>query len=123
MDEEKTIRPDVSHPYLAGIEPSIPVLRSLSGPLESRQYQLENEICLIGRDPESDIVIDQREVSRKHAKIMRMASEYVLMDLQSANGVYVNNLKLQRSVLAHGDVFQIGSCVFQFIWNRTTSHR
>ncbi|OGW60571.1 MAG: hypothetical protein A2638_01235 [Nitrospirae bacterium RIFCSPHIGHO2_01_FULL_66_17] len=117
MDEE-TIRPDMAHPYLSGADPRVPALNVLSGPLEGREYRLTNELYVIGRDPESDIVIDQREVSRRHAKIMRMASEYLLADLSSANGVYVNNLKLDRHVLAHGDVFQIGSCVFQFVWDR-----
>ena len=118
MDEELTIRPDMARPYLAGADSRVPALNVLSGPLEGREYRLTNELYVIGRDPESDIVIDQREVSRKHAKIVRMASEYLLTDLSSANGVYVNNLKLERHVLAHGDVFQIGSCVFQFVWDR-----
>ena len=119
MDEELTIRPDMARPYLTGgVDSRVPALNVLSGPLEGREYRLTNELYMIGRDPESDIVIDQREVSRKHAKIVRMASEYLLTDLTSANGVYVNNLKLERHVLAHGDVFQIGSCVFQFVWDR-----
>lgn len=118
MDPEQTIRPDLSHPYLPSREPKSPLLRVLSGPLEGREFDLTADQYSVGRDPQSDIVIDQPEVSRRHAKIVRMASEYVLTDLKSANGVYVNNLKLDRAVLSHGDVFQIGSCVFQFIWNR-----
>jgi pSer/pThr/pTyr-binding forkhead associated (FHA) protein len=94
------------------------MLRALSGPLEGREFILSGDRFSVGRDPQSDIIIDQREVSRRHAEIVRMASEYVLTDLKSANGVYINNLKLDRAVLSHGDVFQIGSCVFQFIWNR-----
>lgn len=122
VDPEQTIRPDLSHPYLhpADSEPTCPRIRVLSGPLEGREYVLEanRSSYSIGRDPQSDIVIDQREVSRRHASIIKTASEYVLADLKSANGVYVNNLRLERSVLNHGDVFQIGSCVFQFHWNR-----
>ena len=120
MDPEQTIRPDFSHPYLPGSEPTYAKVRVLSGSLEGREYVLtaDRYSYSIGRDPQSDIVIDQREVSRQHASIIRMASEYVLVDLKSANGVYVNNLRLERSVLSHGDVFQIGSCVFQFLWAR-----
>lgn len=118
MDPEQTIRPELSHPYLPSREPQYPLLRVLSGPLEGREFTLTADQYSLGRDPESDIVIDQREVSRRHAEIVRMTSEYLLTDLKSANGVYVNNLKLDRAVLSHGDVFQIGSCVFQFIWNR-----
>ena len=57
-------------------------------------------------------------MSRRHAKIEKTSTEYMLCDLGSANGVYVNNLKMPRSVLMNGDVFQIGSCVFQFVWDR-----
>lgn len=91
----------------------------LSGPLEGREFPLTSDRYTVGRDPQSDIVIAQPEVSRRHAEIVRAASEYLLTDLRSANGVYVNNLKLDRAVLHHGDVFQIGSCVFQFVWNRS----
>lgn len=118
LDPEQTIRPDFSHPYLPGREPSRPLLRVLSGPLEGREFTLTAERYTVGREAQSDIVIPQPEVSRRHAEIMRMASEYVLVDLKSANGIFVNNLRLDRAVLHHGDVFQIGSCVFQFVWNR-----
>jgi pSer/pThr/pTyr-binding forkhead associated (FHA) protein len=118
LDPEQTIRPDFSHPYLPNQKPQYPLLRVLSGSLEGREFLLTADQYSVGRDPQSDIVIDQREVSRRHAEILRTASEYVLTDLKSANGVYVNNLRLDRAVLSHGDVFQIGACVFQFLWNR-----
>ncbi|MFZ5861945.1 MAG: FHA domain-containing protein [Nitrospirota bacterium] len=121
LDPEQTIRPDLSHPYLPGREPAYPLLRVLSGPLEGREFTLTADRYAVGRDVQSDIVIAQPEVSRRHAEIIRMASEYVVMDLKSANGIYINNLKLDRAVLHHGDVFQIGSCVFQFIWSRHQS--
>jgi pSer/pThr/pTyr-binding forkhead associated (FHA) protein len=47
-----------------------------------------------------------------------MSSE-CLTDLKSVNGASGNNLKLGRAVLTHGDVFQIGSCVFRFTWSRS----
>lgn len=118
MDPEQTIRPGASHPYLPPSDPRVASLKVISGSLSGREYRLTNERYSIGRDPESDIIIDQQEVSRRHADVIRMASEYVVTDCGSANGVFVNNLRLDRAVLAHGDVFQIGSCVFQFIWNR-----
>lgn len=119
LDPEQTVRPDFSHPYLPGRQPACPLLRVLSGPLEGREFPLTSDRYTVGRDPQSDIVIAQPEVSRHHAEIVRTASEYLLTDIKSANGVYVNNLKLDRAVLHHGDVFQIGSCVFQFVWNRS----
>ncbi len=86
--------------------------------MKGGEYRLVMEEYGIGRDPASDIVIEDREVSRRHAMISKKAGEFLLCDLDSTNGVYVNNLKLERAVLKHGDVFQIGSCVFQFNWDR-----
>lgn len=117
MDEEKTIQ------FLPGQSPlddgsGVPTVRGLSGPLEGQEYRLVGREYLIGRDPVCDIVIEAKDVSRRHAKIERASTEYMLCDLGSSNGVYVNNLKLSRAVLMNGDMFQIGSCVFQFVWNR-----
>lgn len=118
MDAEKTIQFGVGLPSPAEGD-SVPTLKALSGPLEGREYPLTEKAYFIGRDPESDIVIETKDVSRRHAKIERTSTEFVLCDLGSSNGIYINNLKLPRSILMHGDLIQIGSCVFQFSWHRT----
>jgi pSer/pThr/pTyr-binding forkhead associated (FHA) protein len=118
VDDETTYHPDIGHPYLQGADEDYPTVKALSGALKGNHYRLQVDEYCIGRDPASDIVIEDREVSRRHAMIMRKAGEYVLCDLDSTNGVYVNNLKLEKAILKHGDVFQIGSCVFQFTWRR-----
>jgi pSer/pThr/pTyr-binding forkhead associated (FHA) protein len=108
-------------PGEAGSNGQIPLFKALSGPLEGRIYLLNEKEYLIGRDPASDIVIEGKDVSRRHAKIEKVGTEYVLCDLGSSNGVLVNNFKMPRSVLTNGDLIQIGSCVFQFVWNRILS--
>ncbi|MEW6683233.1 MAG: FHA domain-containing protein [Nitrospirota bacterium] len=115
MDDEQTL-----HFGMNGGLPgdSVPTLKVLNGPLEGREYRLVSREYVIGRDPMSDIVIDLKDVSRRHAKIEKMATEYVICDLGSANGVSVNNLKSPRAVLMNGDVLQIGSCLIQFHWIR-----
>ncbi len=118
MDAEKTIQFGVGLPSPTEGD-GVPTLKALSGPLEGREYQLTEKAYFIGRDPDSDIVIETKDVSRRHAKIERTSTEFVLCDLGSSNGIYINNLKLPRSILMHGDLIQIGSCVFQFSWHRT----
>jgi pSer/pThr/pTyr-binding forkhead associated (FHA) protein len=118
MDDEKTVHFGVNG---APLGEAVPTLKLLSGPLEGREYRLVGSEYLIGRDHMSDIVIDLKDVSRRHAKIEKSATEYVVCDLGSANGVFVNNLKLPRAVLMNGDVIQIGSCLLQFCWNRPLS--
>jgi pSer/pThr/pTyr-binding forkhead associated (FHA) protein len=117
MDPEQTIHFDPALPA-SNVGDDVPTLRALSGPLEGREYRLSSPEYVIGRDPISDIVIEAKDVSRRHAKIEKTLTEYVVCDLGSSNGVYVNNLKLPRSVLMNGDLVQIGSCVFQFIRHR-----
>lgn len=116
MDEEKTVHFGASE---AALGEALPTLKLLNGPLEGREYRLVGSEYLIGRDHMSDIVIDLKDVSRRHAKIEKSSTEYVVCDLGSANGVFVNNLKLPRAVLMNGDVIQIGSCLLQFCWNRS----
>jgi len=115
MDNESTYHPAMGHPYLSGMDIDLPTIKVLSGKLKGKEFRLGQEEYLIGRDPGCYIAIEEREVSRRHAMIQKRAGEYMLCDLDSTNGVYVNNLKLEKSILKHGDVFQIGSCVFQFI--------
>lgn len=116
MDGEQTIFPDVSYPYGAQVQ-AVPVVRVLSGAMNGREYPLTKDLCIIGRDPEVDIVVDAPEVSRRHASITTMVGQYLLTDTGSRNGVYVHNMRLDRTVLKHGDLFQIGPTVFQFIWH------
>jgi pSer/pThr/pTyr-binding forkhead associated (FHA) protein len=94
------------------------VVKVLSGILKGKEFRLTREKYLIGRDPGCNIVIEEREVSRRHALLQKKAGEYMLSDLDSTNGIYVNNLRLEKAILKNGDFFQIGSCVFQFIWGQ-----
>ncbi len=117
-DKESTIHPDLARPYLPDLEDKVPVLKVLTGTLKGKEYQLEGEEMLIGRGKSSNIVIDEKEVSRRHAMIVKKTSQFLLCDLDSTNGVYVNNFRLKKHVLKHGDLFQIGSCIFQFVWRQ-----
>jgi hypothetical protein len=64
---------------------------------------------LIGRDPDNDLLLRGRQVSRYHAAIMPTAEgHYYVVDLNSANGVRVNGEPTDRCLLADGDVLRIG---------------
>lgn len=70
---------------------------------ERRRIPLGPEPCTIGRDPQNDIVLDDRPVSRKHAEIRLRLGRYTLYDLQSTNGTYVNGRRIAEVVLSDGD--------------------
>ena len=71
------------------------------------------ETC-IGRDYDSTIRLNHRTVSRKHAVIRADNEDYLVIDQDSRNGTYVNNRRIQKSVLKHGDNVCFGIRSFQF---------
>jgi hypothetical protein len=69
---------------------------------------------VIGRDPDSDLVVSGMEVSRRHAILRRSVRGYVLTDV-SRNGTYVNGRRADGSVVVRvGDVIRIGEEEFRF---------
>jgi len=69
----------------------------------------------IGRRKENTIVFTNPEVSSSHARIDKVGTDYILTDLQSTNGTFVNNLKVVSHRLSHGDRISIGKNILLFI--------
>lgn len=68
----------------------------------------------IGRLPDCDLVIPTKYVSRRHARVVRNGSEWVLEDLASSGGTFVNRLRATRKVLQDEDEIRIGELRIQF---------
>ena len=68
-----------------------------------------------GRHPDSDIFLDDVTVSRRHAEFRRDAGEFVVVDVGSLNGTYVNREPVDTAVLANGDEVQIGKFRLVFL--------
>src|SRR5437879_444815 len=81
---------------------------------DRRDIVLGSEPLAIGRDPQNDITLDDRRVSRKHAEIRLRLGRYTLYDLQSTNGTYVNGRRVAEVVLSDGDRLSIGGVELQF---------
>jgi pSer/pThr/pTyr-binding forkhead associated (FHA) protein len=65
-------------------------------------------IVTIGRLPDNTVVIDNPAVSSHHACVFRDGEEFVVEDLQSTNGTFVNSTRVVRETLHHGDVVLVG---------------
>ncbi len=76
-------------------------------------YPLKDVISF-GRADSNTVVLKDAKVSRQHAKITHKGGEYILADLNSSNGTYVNGEKIDEHVLTNNDEFQIGDTVLQF---------
>lgn len=73
-----------------------------------RSYTFNKKSISIGRDPGSDIFLDNTGISRNHAHIERTPGGYVLEDLGSANGTYLNDQPVRKDYVGHDDVIHIG---------------
>lgn len=73
-----------------------------------RKYPFEKDSITIGRDPDCDISIDNVAVSRTHAAVAVSGANWVLEDLQSGNGTFVNGAKVTNHPLQSGESFVIG---------------
>ena len=86
----------------------LPVLIAQTGKLNGSRWVLEGDQVLIGRGPECDLVVADRQVSREHARIRRTAAGYMLQDLGSKNGTHLNGVPIQKEILLQdGDIIQI----------------
>lgn len=80
-----------------------------SGPTPGVTFPLEGDQLTIGRDSTNGVAINDAEVSRKHARLMFQGGKYVLEDLGSTNGTFVNGQRLSGPVvLKSGDVVSLG---------------
>lgn len=77
-----------------------------------REFELDRSEIIIGRDPGVDLVIPTAAVSRRHARLTRDGEGYVLEDLGSSNGTYLNGRRLvERCPLKSGDQIQLGQAI------------
>lgn len=80
-----------------------------SGPTPGVIYPLEGDQLTIGRDASNGVAINDAEISRKHSRLSFQGGKYVLEDLGSTNGTFVNGQRLAGPVvLKPGDVVSLG---------------
>jgi hypothetical protein len=74
---------------------------------------IDQDFATLGRDPSSDVHLRDASVSRQHAEIRRADDEWVIIDRNSGNGVFVDGLRTSRGVLLPGQSLQIGNVKFR----------
>ena len=82
--------------------------------LAGSEFLLDRASLVIGRTPENDIVLNHKSISRHHAKIIRDGDKYIVVDLESANGVRVNGSEFERVELQGGDTLELGHVRLKF---------
>jgi len=79
------------------------------------EYNLDQEETTVGRKPENDIHVDNLAVSGRHARVLMIGDKAILEDLGSTNGSFVNNKRITKHVLQHGDNILIGKHTLTFV--------
>src|SRR5262245_51023824 len=79
------------------------------------QVDLEGSLVVLGRDPGCDLVISDAKCSRRHAVIEAMGKGLTIRDTGSANGVFVNGKRVERSSLEPDDLVRIGEVIIKVL--------
>jgi pSer/pThr/pTyr-binding forkhead associated (FHA) protein len=85
------------------------------GPNAGSRFLLDADVTTAGRHPESDIFLDDVTVSRRHAEFVREGDGFLVRDVGSLNGTYLNRERIDAAQLAGGDEVQVGKYRLVFL--------
>jgi transcriptional regulator with GAF, ATPase, and Fis domain len=92
-----------------------PRLAAVSGKLKGAVFAVGDEALIIGRDTAASLCIADASVSRRHSLIEKNETGFVITDLESLNGTFVNDVPVKHRTLEHGDRVRIGNAHFVFL--------
>jgi hypothetical protein len=87
---------------------------ALNGQHKGEDFRLRIGKNVIGTAADCDIVLTDKKISRKHATIRYEGGEYQIADLDSSNGAFVNDEKVQKHDLIDNDIIKLGDIQFEF---------
>lgn len=100
---------------LSGLTRGMSVIVVQRGPEIGQRFELSGSRLTVGRSAESDIMLDDVTVSRHHAEFVADGEGWVVVDMGSLNGTYVNRSSVERRPLTSGDLIQIGKFRLQYL--------
>lgn len=90
-------------------------LAAISGKLKGAIFTLDDKALVIGRETAANVCLPDASVSRRHSKIERNDEGFLITDLESLNGTFINDVPIRSRVLEHGDRVRIGDSQFLFL--------
>ena len=114
----KSTRPDYSDPAegtASGAVRKGPLLFLTRNGETLRKVRFNGTRLIVGRAEHNDLCVDSQFISRHHALLVRHGNSTLLMDLNSANGTFVNSRRISNQVLAHDDVITLGDYELKFV--------
>ena len=92
-----------------------PRLAAISGKLKGAIFAINEDALVIGRETACNVCLADAAVSRRHTKIEKKDDDFVITDLESLNGTFINGIPVRTRVLSHGDRVRIGDSQFLFL--------
>ncbi|HET6466091.1 MAG TPA: GGDEF domain-containing protein [Nitrospiria bacterium] len=129
QDQTQTVNIKTLRRSRAQPDRGTPALIVMVGGDLGKVFQFDQEDKTIGRDVEAEISLRDSLVSRRHAQVYRQKAEdsdaiyYVIVDLHSTNGTFVNGERISKAFLRDGDKIQIGNTMLKFTFHDETDHR
>lgn len=100
---------------LTAVNDGPPCLVVIHGPLIARRFPLEFDEMTVGRSEDADVRINDDSASRIHARFLVQEGTVTVHDLESTNGIFVNDRQVTQLSLRDGDLVQIGETIFKFL--------
>jgi len=88
---------------------------------QSRDFPIVKDNLCIGRTPENDIELKDSLISRRHTSIVKKGEKFVVYDLGSSNGTFVNRERVESKPLENGDVIRVGDTEIFFLQDERAS--
>lgn len=106
---------DADRELAATLDTGTALLVVARGPGTGNRFRLSAEVVTAGRHPDSDIFLDDVTVSRRHAEFRLRDGRYVVRDVGSLNGTYVNRDRVDEVAVRTGDEIQIGKFRLHYV--------
>ncbi len=100
------------------VRPTFVVVASVDDAALGRVIKLKDGELVIGRDPSAGFSVTDERLSRRHASLRREGDDFVLVDLHSSNGTWVNGTRWPIYRLQDGDSVRMGGTVFRYFNGR-----
>jgi len=86
----------------------------LNGDGATQEFALDQKRIKLGRDQSNDVCLSDKSVSRHHASVVRIFTEFFLEDEKSTNGTLLNGVEIRKHILKNGDEIDIGKYKLRF---------
>src|SRR5258708_37209474 len=86
----------------------------VKGATRGKEYVLSGDVIRVGKAEDNDLVLPEETVSRVHLEILRDAKGYLLRDLHSTNGTFLDGAEIREAYIGAGSVITVGAVQLRF---------